>query len=97
MKRHEHLLIILAEECAEVQQAATKALRFGLHEQRDLPTSNYDRLRAELNDIWAVVEMVEHACDVSLEKQYDAIKAKQEKVEKYLKYSYELGTLDDYP
>ena len=30
MTREEHLLTIVAEECAEVAQRATKALRFGL-------------------------------------------------------------------
>ena len=29
MTREEHLLTIVAEECAEVAQRATKALRFG--------------------------------------------------------------------
>ena len=93
MNRGEHLLTILSEECAEVTQAATKALRFGMHEQRDLPTSNYDRLKAEINDFYAVVEMVEHCFDVDLERNQEQINAKQEKVEKYLRYSFQCGTL----
>ena len=93
MNRGEHLLTILSEECAEVTQAATKAMRFGMHEQRDLPTSNYDRLNEEINDLYAVIEMVEHAFDIGLERNGEMINAKQEKVEKYLKYSEECGTL----
>lgn len=94
MNRGEHLLTILSEECAEVTQAATKAMRFGMHEQRDLPTSNYDRLRTELNDIYAVVEMVACEFDIDLEQDWDLQKAKQKKVEKYLEYSKECGTLN---
>jgi len=94
MNRGEHLLTILTEECAEVIQAATKASRFGMHEQRDLPTSNYERLKAELNDIYAMVEMIQHEFDIDLEPDQAAIKAKQNKVEKYLEYCKDLGTLN---
>jgi len=34
MNRTEHLLVCLAEECAEVGQAVAKALRFGLDDGR---------------------------------------------------------------
>lgn len=95
MNRGEHLLTILVEECAEVSQAATKAMRFGMHEQRDLPTSNYDRLKAELNDIYALVEMIQCEFDIDLESDFLAISKKQEKVEKYLLYSKECLTLTD--
>jgi len=33
VKQHEYLLTCLMEECAEVQKAATKALRFGLDDR----------------------------------------------------------------
>lgn len=94
MNRGEHLITILIEECAEVIQASTKAKRFGMHEQRDLPTSNYDRLLLEVNDIYGVIEMVEHAYNIDLSRRRDLIEAKQRKVERYLKYSEECGTLD---
>jgi len=95
MNRGEHLLTILIEECAEVAQAATKAMRFGMHEQRDLPTSNYDRLKAELDDIYALIEMIQCEFNIDLEPDHLAIRNKQDKVEKYLLYSKECGTLSD--
>ena len=94
MNRGEHLLTILTEECGEVIQAATKAMRFGMHEGRDLSTSNYHRLKVEINDIYAMVEMIEHEFDIGLERDRDMITTKQLKVETYLNYSAECGTLN---
>ena len=96
MNRLEHLLTIATEECAEVQQAATKTLRFGLEEGRDLSAmeygSNVERLRYELNDLIAVVEMLERE-GLDLSPDHQSRKQKKEKVEKYLLYSKECGTL----
>lgn len=56
--REREILTILIEECAEVQQRATKLLRFGRDEiQPDQPLSNRSRLSAELGDLAAVVAM----------------------------------------
>lgn len=95
MNRGEHLLTILSEECAEVIQAVTKALRFGMHEGRDISGTNLLRLKQELNDVYAVVEMVQCEFDIGLERDGYSIMDKQEKVEKYLKYSKKCGTLTD--
>jgi NTP pyrophosphatase (non-canonical NTP hydrolase) len=51
----DHLLVVLMEECAEVQQAASKCYRFGLTDE------NHSRLVAELNDLLAAVEMLEES------------------------------------
>lgn len=102
MTRTEHLLTILAEECAEVAQRATKALRFGLQEtepgQND---NNATRLVGEYVDLLAVVEML---CDNgALPKIAQAefrvlidmsLQLKKVKIEHFLKYSAELGTLE---
>lgn len=51
------LLIILVEECAEVQQRATKALRFGMTERQvGTELGNDERLALEVGDIMEVVE-----------------------------------------
>ena len=92
MNRQEHLMTILTEECSEVQQAITKALRFGLNEGRDITCTNAERLRAELNDLLAMVEMLE-AEGLDLSSDYTHRAAKKAKVEKYLLYSAECGTL----
>lgn len=93
MNRTEHLLVIMVEELAELQQQVTKALRFGVHEQRDLPTSNHDRIQAEYNDLAAVIEMLMEEGVLDIYCDDARMAAKREKVEKYLKYSDECGTL----
>lgn len=51
------LLTILIEECAEVQQRATKALRFGLDEiQPGQPYTNKFRLGSEVGDLLEVLD-----------------------------------------
>ena len=93
MDRTEHLLTILAEECAEIAQRASKALRFGLDEvQPGQELSNEQRLWNELNDLAGVGEML-----IALRGRgglsRDAVEAKKAKVEAFLKYSEQCGTL----
>lgn len=97
MNRQEHLLVILAEECAEVAQEISKALRFGVLEQRDLPTTNADRIQKELNDLFAMVGMINDERDIPVQFYRDSslMRQKREKVEKYLLYSEECGTLEN--
>jgi hypothetical protein len=96
MTRQEQLLVILTEECAEVSQRASKALRFGLTDpagtEPGQPYTNKDRLLMEINDLHAVIDML-----LGREKSYLSpmlIQDKKEKVEKYLKLSKKLGLLD---
>lgn len=59
MNRTEHLLTCLGEECAEVSQRVSKALRFGLDEvQPGQPLRNRDRIVEELRDLFAVAEIL---------------------------------------
>lgn len=52
------LLTILIEEAAEVQQRATKMLRFGIHEvQPGQHLTNAERLSDEIGDLSAMIEM----------------------------------------
>ncbi|MBL4837403.1 MAG: hypothetical protein JKY34_07475 [Kordiimonadaceae bacterium] len=54
------LLTILAEECAEVAQRCTKALRFGLEEvQPGQEYTNAERIEVELGDILAAFNILE--------------------------------------
>lgn len=95
MNRTEHLLMILAEECAEVAQRVSKALRFGLDEvQPGQDLSNEQRIWAEMNDLAGVGEMLIAARGAGGICR-DAIAAKKAKVEKFLCYSAECGTLRD--
>ena len=91
MTRQEHLLDILIEECAEVIQRATKAKRFGMQEvQPDQDLTNERRIVYELNDLLGVADLL-------LGNQWedaDAIIAKKRKVEHFLQYSEQCGTLE---
>jgi hypothetical protein len=93
MNRIEHLLVIFAEECSEVAQETSKALRFGVNEQRDLPTSNLDRIEKEFSQLLAMREMLMTE-GIIINLDFEVMKKKKEKVEEYLLYSRECGTLD---
>lgn len=94
MNRLEHLLTIVAEECTEVGQRASKALRFGLHEiQEGQDLTNAQRLIYEFNDLVAAMKMLYgegHLPPVMVPAMQ---MEKMTKVEKYLKYSEQQGTL----
>lgn len=72
MNEIQYLLIKLIEECAEVQQRATKALTFGIYEtQAEGPSTNTRpetklnnnaRLVQEFTDLVAVAEMLNKHC-----------------------------------
>ena len=94
MNHTEHLLFKLAEECAEVVQEASKAAIFGMDEvMPGQPLTNRERVMKELNDIFAVVEMLGvHQVD------RPAIEMKKRKVKHYMAYAEkECGTLSAAP
>lgn len=93
----EYLLVKLSEEAAEVSQSVSKALIFGLNEsQTGLEKNNAQRLEAEIIDFLGVVKMLSDAgvIDVSSEEASERIDQKVEKVERYMRYSASIGTLD---
>ncbi|MBX9848732.1 MAG: hypothetical protein K2X64_05520 [Rhodocyclaceae bacterium] len=100
MNQQENALVIFAEELGEVatelldlQKQLFKALRFGIDEQRDLPTSNRQRMNAEWNDLLAAVEKLrKHG--IHLSPDLDAICRKLDKIDKYNAYAESLGTLE---
>jgi len=96
MNLTEHLLVCLIEECAEVQKAATKALRFGFDDHppdADRTSSNAEDIAAELDDLQAVAEMlVENG---STRGPYETnVQQKKLRVLRFLDYSRRRGTLD---
>lgn len=93
MNRKEHLLVILMEECAEFQQAIAKVLRFGLFSEYE-GVENLQQIRFELNDILAIIAMLNEE-SIIIDMNVEMMERKKEKVEKYLKLSKELGTLNE--
>lgn len=91
MTREEHILVILMEECDELSQRVSKALRFGLDEiQPGQELTNKERMVYEFNDLLAAFDMIIHLDDATL---ISKIIRKKEKIEKFLDYSKECGTL----
>lgn len=100
MNRQEHLLTIMAEECVEIAQRISKALRFGLAEiQPDQELSNAARIRREFCDLWAVAQMVEEESGHHVRPHFNsnsdqrAMREKMDKVERFLELSRREGTL----
>jgi NTP pyrophosphatase (non-canonical NTP hydrolase) len=95
VNRTEHLLECLSEECSEVGQRVSKALRFGLEEvQADQPLRNMDRITEELMDVICVAHILaaEGIINFPFVERLD-IEAKRNKIEKFMAISREQGVL----
>jgi hypothetical protein len=99
MNRLEHLLLITGEECGEIRHRIDKALRFSLSEtEPGQAFTNAQRIMHEYCDLIGVMEMLSKAGAVDFsEVSFARIRAKKDKVEKFLKLSAEMGTLQESP
>jgi hypothetical protein len=99
MNRTEHLLSCLAEECAEVSQRVSKALRFGLDERQEgQPDDNAERIRLEMYNLIAVylISADEHILPplhVDDEILRHVTEKKRAKIEKFMAISRDQGVL----
>jgi len=85
------------EECAEIQKAAAKALRFGLDDHTPNSVStNAEDIATEIIDLVAVIAMLKEENIIPSICDNDskiAIEQKKEKVKKYMDYAKGRGTL----
>jgi hypothetical protein len=97
VNRIEHLLTCLSEECAEVAQGVSKALRFGLDDKGpDAALTNRDSIVAEVIDLLAVLSLLEdEGVFVQPEDSNKRILLKRAKVLKWMAHAKERGTLTD--
>ena len=96
MDKTEHLLTCLAEECAEIQQAVTKALRFGVDDGHpEKSTTNAQDIAKECVDIVAVIEMLEDEGILEKVGTMRALNEKKIKVLHYMEYAKQRGTLSE--
>jgi hypothetical protein len=102
MTRQDHLLVLVAEEATEVAIQACKALRFGLEDTKpgDNTVNNATRILHEMSDLKVAIGMLAEesvffagSCPLPNEKNRWE-KAKREKVERLLAYSYTRDRLD---
>lgn len=92
MSEINHLLICLEEECLEVGQAVSKALRFGL-DDHFTETTPREMIRRELHEVSAVFELLAELEVLPMLPDRSLISAKKEKLKKMLAYAREKGTL----
>lgn len=78
-------LIILAEECAEVQQAITKILRWGWTSHcPQTGIRNDEHLEAELSDLLCIIEKMEELGDIHLSTDLDEVWERKKKWMKHV-------------
>lgn len=92
MTETEHLLVCLAEECAEIQHAVGKALRFGPQDDFKA-TTPAENIARECCDMIAVIEMLEEAGVIEKTGSIQAIEQKKARVRHYMEYARAHGAL----
>lgn len=97
MDRKEHLLTCLAEECTEVGQRVSKALRFGLDEvQAGQNLTNRQRIAEEYRDLVAVANILVEEGIMSAGELWIGqaqVDAKRQKIERHMEISRREGVL----
>jgi len=90
----EHLLVCLSEECAEVQQAVSKALRFGINDSYKDYGNNHDRIVQEIHDFLGVLSLLVDSDVLIMPLDPEPlIEAKRVRVLKYIEYAKERKTI----
>lgn len=98
MTTDEYLLVTLIEECAEVQQAATKILRFGNDSSNPkLPfcVDNLAHIKNELHDLRVVLEMLDTSKKLRCRYDEDKLAVRRNKKLHYMEVSRTFGRIKD--
>lgn len=78
------LLLVVMEECAEVQVEASKVMRF--------PDNSYDKLEKELGDLYAMIQILQEWDVISftnIDEQADKKRAKLKQFSHFMGDNYE--------
>jgi NTP pyrophosphatase (non-canonical NTP hydrolase) len=100
LNKEEYLLTLITEECGEVIQCVTKALRFGLQDVKpDQPLNNAERLVEELRDLAVILDLLRESSRPfreAMAEYEDKIKRgeKAQRVSQYMHLSRSLGCLE---
>ena len=89
----QYLLIVAAEEATEVAHAAHKVIRFTPHDSHTPGgATNLENLEKEVNDLYAMIEMLADK-GIVINRRQELIDAKKRKVSDYMQYSRLLGVV----
>lgn len=91
MGRYELLMAKLAEEAGEVVQRAIKCQQFGLDDEYE-NVSARDRLHEELNDLYAVVNILNSEFDLGFDPDEGWTMVKKAKIDKWANYAAHVET-----
>ncbi|EOI03041.1 hypothetical protein UAY_00788 [Enterococcus moraviensis ATCC BAA-383] len=88
MRKNEYLALVAMEECAEIQQALSKALRFGFddHHPSRADETNEEQLLTEFYQLTAMIEEMQNRGIIAGFAQDKIEQVKQNKIEKVYKY-----------
>jgi len=76
----------------ELHGHVSKAIRFGIDEQRDLPTSNRERIIEHWNKVWEAIHSLRLE-GIEFEPSDNRVAKKLIKIERYTLYSESLGAV----
>ena len=75
------IMLIAAEECAEVTQVISKCLRFGLESKHPAETdNNRGRLASELGDLLCMIDLMAEHNLIDSSAVYEASRLKRDKL-----------------
>jgi len=83
-EKQREILGILQEECAEVIQAISKCVRFGIDNSHKSGNTQRENLSMEVGDLVCMIGLM---IEAGLVKEEDINRAKDEKIEKLKVYS----------
>ena len=85
MRNDQFLFMKLMEEASEIALIASKINQFGLDSNNNgaLDLTNKEELFKELNDLIAIVTLLNEECNLGFTTSEKAIKTKKEKVKHY--------------
>lgn len=98
MKQYENILVTVSEECAEIQQAVSKALRFGLDNHHpDNKITNAEQIIKEYYELSALVGLLQSYSLLPTYNEYEITTIFDKKianVAKWQEVSFDVGTLE---
>ena len=95
MSQLQYLLGKLSEESSEVGQMAMKCQHFGIDEVYEIQElSNAERTHVEIDDMLAVIEVLNEKYNFGFETCPIRKQAKKDKMAKYMNYSISQGLVE---